>query len=202
VAGAAGSAARLHHDERQRSLIPITGSSRLIPRLGNPVACAALLKALVTEQLPLKCPRQTSIWSNVRPRFILEKLDLVQFVERLVPVVLLVLGISYVLQAPRWVQAGRQVMAAPHSFLPTAMLLFVLGLAIVIAHNRWVADWPLVVTLFGWILVIKSAAFLFFPRLTAKADGWPESLHLASARIGGALAAVIGGFASYYAWFG
>jgi hypothetical protein len=31
-------------------------------------------------------------------------------------------------------------------------LLFVAGLAIVQAHNRWVRDWPVLLTLTGWVL--------------------------------------------------
>lgn len=90
---------------------------------------------------------------------------------RFVPLLLPSLGLSFVLQGRRWVQAGREVATAPHRFLPNALVLLVIGLIVVLSHNHRVADWPLAITLFGWILVIKSARFLLFPRLISKAVG-------------------------------
>lgn len=118
----------------------------------------------------------------------------------LVPLLLLLLGLSFVLQGRRWVEAGREVTAAPHRFLPNALVLLSIGLIIVLSHNDWVADWPLAITLFGWVLVIKSASFLLFPRLISKADGWPENIHLAATRAGGLIAAVLGGILVYRTW--
>ena len=37
------------------------------------------------------------------------------------------------------------------------------GLMIVAAHNIWVADWPVLITIVGWIAVIQGAGRLFFP---------------------------------------
>ena len=37
------------------------------------------------------------------------------------------------------------------------------GLAIVLTHNLWTADWRVLVTLFGWLNVIGGALRLFAP---------------------------------------
>src|SRR5260370_42003913 len=45
-----------------------------------------------------------------------------------------------------------------------AMLGLLAGLAIVLAHNVWSGGaLPVLVTLFGWILLIRSAVLLFLP---------------------------------------
>jgi hypothetical protein len=39
------------------------------------------------------------------------------------------------------------------------------GLSIVNTHNVWVLDWTLIVTLFGWALVLGGAARIVTPRV-------------------------------------
>ena len=38
------------------------------------------------------------------------------------------------------------------------------GLAIVLAHNVWVADWPLLITLIGWLAVFSGAVRIISPQ--------------------------------------
>lgn len=39
----------------------------------------------------------------------------------------------------------------------------ILGLLIVITHNVWVSDWPILVTIIGWLTLLQGAFRLFFP---------------------------------------
>lgn len=45
---------------------------------------------------------------------------------------------------------------------------FVIGLAIVLAHNVWVKNWQVVITIIGWVSLIKGLSILFFPELMKK----------------------------------
>jgi len=38
-----------------------------------------------------------------------------------------------------------------------------LGLAIVLTHNLWVADWRLIITLIGWLMIIRGSARMLLP---------------------------------------
>jgi prepilin signal peptidase PulO-like enzyme (type II secretory pathway) len=42
-------------------------------------------------------------------------------------------------------------------------LLFVSGLAIVRAHNRWTGGWPVLVTLAGWFVMLAGLIRMFAP---------------------------------------
>jgi hypothetical protein len=42
-------------------------------------------------------------------------------------------------------------------------LLFVAGLSIVRAHNRWTAGWPVLVTLTGWFAIVLGLLRMFTP---------------------------------------
>lgn len=51
---------------------------------------------------------------------------------------------------------------AAHVYL-TGTLLFVAGLAIVRAHNVWSHQWPVLITLVGWLAIIVGLARMFAP---------------------------------------
>ena len=44
-------------------------------------------------------------------------------------------------------------------------VLFVIGLAIIRAHNLWVCSWPVLITLAGWFLMLLGLFRMFFPEL-------------------------------------
>ena len=45
----------------------------------------------------------------------------------------------------------------------TGLITFVMGVVIVALHNVWSADWRVLVTLLGWLTVIKGAVIMLFP---------------------------------------
>ncbi len=53
----------------------------------------------------------------------------------------------------------------------TGYITFLLGLATVVAHNVWVADWPIAITILGWITLFKGIEKVAFPeRVNKKAQ--------------------------------
>ncbi len=56
---------------------------------------------------------------------------------------------------------------APAIYLNGA-LLFVAGLSIVRAHNRWIRGWPVIVTLVGWLAILIGLFRMFAPELQLK----------------------------------
>jgi hypothetical protein len=45
-------------------------------------------------------------------------------------------------------------------------LLF--GLLVVLFHNLWMAGWPVIITIFGWMGLIKGVWLIVFPNTVAK----------------------------------
>ena len=46
----------------------------------------------------------------------------------------------------------------------TAWMFLMLGLITVWVHNDWFIDYSLIITLFGWILVVKASLWLLIPK--------------------------------------
>lgn len=51
----------------------------------------------------------------------------------------------------------------------TGYITFLLGLATVVAHNVWVADWRVFITILGWITLLKGIEKIAFPGRINKA---------------------------------
>lgn len=43
-----------------------------------------------------------------------------------------------------------------------------IGILSVLAHNMWVAGWPVIITIFGWSALIKGVILITYPDLTLK----------------------------------
>jgi hypothetical protein len=43
------------------------------------------------------------------------------------------------------------------------MLALVAGIAIINAHNLWVGDWRVLITILGWLLIVRGVSNLMFP---------------------------------------
>lgn len=44
----------------------------------------------------------------------------------------------------------------------------VIGIAMVLIHNVWVKDWRVIITLLGWLSILKGADILFLPKRMRK----------------------------------
>ncbi|MDH3322295.1 MAG: hypothetical protein OEM04_04845 [Flavobacteriaceae bacterium] len=49
-----------------------------------------------------------------------------------------------------------------------SFLTIIIGLLNVISHNLWVADWRIVITLFGWFALAKGISLFAFPQFAMK----------------------------------
>ena len=87
----------------------------------------------------------------------------------------------------------------PALVLVSGVLSFVAGLAVVRVHNHWAADWAVLVTIFGWLLLIGGLVRMLFPIwLAGMAATFSPSTGLI---VGEAVVfLVIGAFLSYKAY--
>ncbi len=111
---------------------------------------------------------------------------------------LLVLGFSYLLQAPRWIRISRKMMQEPEQAFPTMIILLLVGFFLVQIHNIWVMDWPVVVTVLGWLLVLKASWLLLFPQTLQKFSSWSDATMISMTRISGVVIVVLATLLIYY----
>ena len=82
----------------------------------------------------------------------------------------------------------------------TGVLVLLGGLSIVNSHNIWVTDWPTIITVFGWAMIISGATRVVLP---------PAVLSIGSTmmdkptmtRVSGLVWAFVGAYLSYEGYF-
>jgi uncharacterized membrane protein len=81
----------------------------------------------------------------------------------------------------------------------TGLFAITAGVAILLNHNVWVADWRVLITLFGWLAAIGGAQRIIWPQATEAAVRWfltnPTSLVVA-----GIIWLLIGGVLCFYGY--
>jgi hypothetical protein len=87
----------------------------------------------------------------------------------------------------------------PALVVVSGVLSFVAGLAVVRVHNHWAADWTVLVTILGWLLLIGGLVRMLFPLWLA---GMAASLGRSTGMIAGeaVVLLVIGLYLSYNAY--
>ena len=89
--------------------------------------------------------------------------DLSIFFAKLIGVYLVLVFLSMLLHHQKY----KRIMS---DFLSNSALLtfaggtgLLLGLLVVLTHNFWLSEWPVLITLVGWIAVLQGILRLFFP---------------------------------------
>lgn len=123
------------------------------------------------------------------------------FLANLVGPMMLVLGLFVTLNPARIRRIGREFLDSEALIFISGVITLPAGLAIVIAHNVWAADWRALITLIGWIAVFAGIARLALP---AAMKSFGEAMLDKPLMIAapGALMAVIGGYLSWQGYLG
>ncbi len=96
--------------------------------------------------------------------------------------------------------AMADVLASRGLFFILAVFTFVIGLLMVASHNIWVMAWPVVVTVFSWLVLIGGAFRLFCQETVTKA-GLSFLNHPVSMRMVAVILLLIGLFLLFHVYY-
>jgi len=85
------------------------------------------------------------------------------FLARLLGPLLLAVGVGILINPkPFRTMAGEVVRSITFVYL-FGLLDFAAGLAIVLTHNVWAANWRVLITLIGWLMLVRGAVRILAP---------------------------------------
>src|SRR5260370_7941964 len=91
------------------------------------------------------------------------------FLARLIGPVMLVVGLA-VFANPRGFRGmSEEFLASRTQMFLAGLIIMPTGLAIVLTHNVWTADWRVLITAFGWLSAIGGPLRPFRPRFMRNA---------------------------------
>jgi len=123
-------------------------------------------------------------------------MDTTMFLAQLWGPVMLAMGIGFFVSREYYVKIYRDIEKAPFAALLFGMAGMAAGIAHVLAHNVWEGMPQILITLFGWALLLKGASFTIWPRIADKAGDWAVDSKLVPV-VGVVLIAV----GAYITWF-
>jgi uncharacterized membrane protein len=85
------------------------------------------------------------------------------FFAQLIGFYLVLICLAMLLQPERFKKMMNIVLGHPASLYICSATNIIFGLTILIPHNIWVASWPLLITIIGWLTLLKGVFSLYFP---------------------------------------
>ncbi|MBO6902338.1 MAG: hypothetical protein JJ864_13430 [Rhizobiaceae bacterium] len=122
------------------------------------------------------------------------------WIAKLIGPVVLAASIPMIVSLHLLRELAREFLKSTPLIFLSGVLVMVGGLAIVNTHNRWNLDWTLLITVFGWAMVIGGALRVIAPRFVA---GIGENMLDRTMFLRGSviLWALFGLVLTYYAYF-
>ncbi|VAW11134.1 hypothetical protein MNBD_ALPHA09-895 [hydrothermal vent metagenome] len=121
-------------------------------------------------------------------------------IAKLIGPILLVAAITMLTNAKDLQEMAREFLRHRALIYVSGVLAMLGGLAIVNNHNSWIMDWPVIITLFGWAMIIGGAARMALPS-AVRSIGGAMMENLAMIRVSGAAWALAGAFLTYKGYF-
>jgi hypothetical protein len=105
------------------------------------------------------------------------------FLARLIGPIFVVVAIGVLANGAVYRGLSQEFVRSPALIYLSGLFAMAAGVAILLNHNVWVADWRVLITLFGWIAAIGGAQRIIWPQATEAAVRWflanPTSLIVA-----------------------
>lgn len=86
---------------------------------------------------------------------------------RIIGPLLLVVGVGIFINLEHYRRLVVDFGASPLSIYMAGTTALVLGLLIVAYHNVWEWRWPVIITVMGWLALVKGAVRIIVPKLVA-----------------------------------
>jgi len=95
-------------------------------------------------------------------------MDISIFLAKLMGFYLLIVGVAYFLKRPFLREVLQDFYNSPGLVLITSIINLILGLLIVLSHNIWEFNWKTIITIIGYLTLLKGICHLFFPEWAKK----------------------------------
>lgn len=123
-----------------------------------------------------------------------------RFLARLLGPFIAIVGLGILLNPSGTMTLMSRMISDPGLIYFAVMVELLAGIALLLVHNVWIADWRVLITLTGWLAVIEATAWILAPeRMQALYTPMLGSPGFAIAAA--VIALIIGAVLLYYGYF-
>jgi hypothetical protein len=121
------------------------------------------------------------------------------YLARLIGPVAVAIGVGLLFNAAVYRVMAVQFLGSTALIYLSGILAMTAGIAVILAHNIWVGDWRVIITLFGWLAAIGGTFRIIIPdQIALIGQRVIDTPNMAV--IGGLIVVVLGGVLSYYGY--
>ena len=91
-------------------------------------------------------------------------MDTSLFLAKLIGPIFVIVGIGLLLNGDRYRAVVDEVMSSHTLLYVFGAIALTGGLAIVLTHNIWVWDWPVIITIVGWLMIVRGSLRIIIPQ--------------------------------------
>ena len=121
------------------------------------------------------------------------------YLAKLIGPVFITMGLGMLLNSAVYLAMAEQFLHSHALIYLSGLLALPVGIALVLAHNVWVAGWPLIITVLGWLGIIGGVVRILVPQFV-ETIGTSVIEHPATLIVGGFVVLVIGCVLSYFGY--
>jgi len=123
------------------------------------------------------------------------------FLAQLIGPVLIVIGVGLLLKQTEFREMATDFLSSRALIFVSGLLTLVVGLAIVLTHNVWEFNWPVIITILGWLSIFGGVFRILFPD-SVQSMGTSMLDKPAVMTVSGAIQIVLGLWLSYVGYMG
>ena len=106
------------------------------------------------------------------------------FLTKLIGPVCLVIGLALLINGAAFRTLAGEFLDSPALMFLSGVITLPAGLAIVLTHNVWAADWRILITILGWLAVVGGLIRLLAPQRAVAVGRTmlanPSTLHIST----------------------
>lgn len=126
-------------------------------------------------------------------------MELTLFLAKVFGLYLLVVGAGILFNKKGFEGAVNEIVASHGLAYISALVTLVIGILLILTHNVWVADWPVIITILAWVIFIKGALRVVYPKIDADlSKALRKETYYTAIALGSIL---VGAFLTYQAFF-
>jgi uncharacterized protein YjeT (DUF2065 family) len=116
-------------------------------------------------------------------------------------IVYLAVGIGMLINPDFYKKLMSEFSENPPSMYLSGLAALVIGYLLVRFHNIWPSDWPVIITIFGWVALIKGLFLLLLPRVSIKISKFFEKQMIKFLAVWAVIIAVVGALLAWLGFF-
>ncbi|MBY0292429.1 MAG: hypothetical protein K2W92_03985 [Alphaproteobacteria bacterium] len=91
------------------------------------------------------------------------KMDISIFLAKAIGFYYIIMSLSFFIKKRKLKLQIINIMNNPALMLVTSFIALIMGILIVVSHNIWTEDWRVIITIVGWMVLIKGINIILFP---------------------------------------